>query len=152
MLFSSHLARTLGEYKIRNNMSDIKWKKKYEIGHRRIDFEHQIFVDLIAKIDDGAKMGKDKGYLERLLNELRAYAEFHFISEENIMYSVDYPDYEIHTQHHQKLLNEFGRELIEIEMGKKTIEEFLVFLKDWFVHHTLNEDKKIASFVKGKSL
>ena len=68
-------------------MSDIKWEKKYEIGHERIDFEHQIFVDLIVKIDDAVKRekdkdkDKDKDYIERLLHELQAYATFQFISE-----------------------------------------------------------------------
>ena len=131
-------------------MSNIKWEKKYEIGHERIDFEHQIFVDLIAKIDDAVKLGKDKNYIERLLNELRAYAAFHFISEENIMYSINYPDYEGHKQHHNELLDKYSQKLMEIDLEEQKIEDLIIFLKNWFVNHTLNEDKKIASFVKGK--
>jgi len=133
-------------------MSDIKWEKKYEIGHERIDFEHQIFVDLIVKIDDAVKLRKDKSYIERLLNELRAYAVFHFISEENIMYSVNYPDYETHKQHHNELLDMYSQKLMGIELGEQKVEDLILFLKSWFVNHTLNEDKRIASFVKGKNI
>ena len=131
-------------------MSDIKWEKKYEIGHERIDFEHQIFVDLIAKIDDAVKLGKDNSYIERLLNELRAYAVFHFISEENIMYSISYPDCETHKQHHNELLDNYSQKLMEIDLGEQKVEDLIIFLKNWFVSHTLHEDKRIASFVKGK--
>ncbi|MBE9490988.1 MAG: hemerythrin family protein [Bacteroidetes bacterium] len=131
-------------------MSDIKWEKKYEIGHERIDFEHQIFVDLIAKIDDAVKNEKDKKYIERLLNEFQAYATFHFISEENIMYSINYPDFEIHKKHHNELLDKYNQKLMEIDLNEQKVEDLIVFLKDWFVNHTLNEDKKIAIFVEGK--
>jgi len=133
-------------------MSDIEWKKKYEIGHRRIDFEHQIFVDLISKIDDAVKLKTNKDYLERLLNELHAYAVFHFISEENIMYSINYPDFEVHKQHHQELLDKYNQKMMRIDLGEEVIEDFLTFLMHWFVEHTLNEDKKIAEFVEGKNI
>jgi len=133
-------------------MSDIKWEKKYEIGHERIDFEHQIFVDLIVKIDDAVKSEKDKKYVERLLNELQAYATFHFISEENIMYSINYPDFENHKKHHSELLDKYNQKLMEIELDEQKVEDLIIFLKKWFVKHTLNEDRKISIFVKGKNI
>ena len=133
-------------------MSDIKWQKQYEIGHERIDFEHQIFVDLIAKIDDAVQLKKDPDYIERLLDELRAYATFHFISEENIMYTIDYPEYKLHTQHHNKLLETYSQKMMAIDLGEETTADLIIFLKDWFVNHTLNEDIKIAEFVRGKHI
>lgn len=133
-------------------MSGIEWKKKYEIGHKRIDFEHQIFVDLISKIDEAAKQNNDKEYIKRLLSELRAYTVFHFISEENIMYSINYPDYESHKLMHSELLDTYTQNVTEIHTGHQTIEEFIDFLKDWFVHHTLHADLKIARYVKDKKI
>ena len=133
-------------------MTDIEWKKSYEVGHERIDFEHRIFVDLIARIDDAQQKGDDPKYIQRLLEELRKYAEFHFISEENIMYSVSYPDYESHRTHHQKLIETYNQTLMQIELGEQTINDFITFLKDWFVNHTLHEDKNISDYVKGKQI
>ena len=133
-------------------MSGITWSKKYEIGHARIDFEHQIFVDLIVRIHDAAKSGEDKDYLQRLLYELRKYAEFHFISEENIMYAIHYPEYEAHKLLHHKLLERYSQKTIEIELEEQTIDDFLTFLKDWFINHTLKEDSKIAAYVQGKQI
>lgn len=133
-------------------MSDLKWKKKYEIGHPRIDFEHRIFVDLITRIYDAIAEKRDGGYLERLMYELQKYTEFHFVSEENIMYSIGYPDYDAHVEHHRELLERFSQKKMEMELGERTIEELLKFLVDWFLTHTLTEDRKIASFVHGKKI
>ena len=41
---------------------------------------------------------------------------------------------------------------MEIELDEQKVEDLIVFLKSWFVKHTLNEDKKIAIFVKGKNI
>lgn len=133
-------------------MSDIEWKKKYEIGHPRIDFEHRIFVDLISRIIDAVDENKDEEYLQRMIYELRKYTEFHFVSEENIMYSVSYPDYDSHVESHRELLERFSQKKMEMDLGEKTIEQFLRFLLDWFVNHTLSEDRKIANFVLGKKV
>lgn len=133
-------------------MSDIHWSKKYEIGHKRIDFEHQIFVDLISKLDNAVSSKMDKTYIEGLLKELHAYIKFHFISEENIMYSIEYPDYESHKNLHYKLLDDFNQKSLGISLDQKDIQEFIFFLKDWFVNHTLNQDKKIADFIKNKDV
>lgn len=133
-------------------MSDIKWEKKYEIGHERIDFEHQIFIDLIATIDDAVKLGEDNSYIEKLLIELRAYAVFHFISEENIMYLTNYPDYEVHKKEHNEFLDKFSQKLMEIDIEEQKVEDLLIFFMDWFASHTFNEDKRIASFINGEYL
>ena len=133
-------------------MSDIHWSKKYEIGHKRIDFEHQIFVDLISKIDDAVHSNKDSVYLQGLLNELQAYTKFHFISEENIMYLINYPHYERHKNLHYELLNEYNQLSLEVSLEAQKIEDFIRFLKEWFVNHTLHEDKKIADFIKGQNI
>lgn len=133
-------------------MSAIEWKKKYEIGHPRIDFEHQIFVDLVSRIFDAVNETGDEEYLQRLIYELRKYTEFHFVSEENIMYLARYPNYDLHVESHRELLERFSQKKMEMDLGEKTIEEFLRFLMDWFVNHTLSEDRKLANFVEGKKI
>jgi len=146
------LNRAINSLNSTNQQKDFKWEKRYEIGHSRIDFEHQIFVDLIQKIAHEVKLGTNKKYMERLLYEIRKYTEFHFISEENIMYSINYPEYETHKKLHEGLLETFSQQLMGIELNEQTIDTFLDFLGGWFVNHTLNEDKKIANFVKGKNI
>jgi hemerythrin len=60
--------------------------------------------------------------------------------------------YESHVDQHRKLLEKFGQITMEMDLGDRSIKEFLEFLMDWFVNHTANEDKKIADYIeKGKS-
>jgi hemerythrin len=68
------------------------------------------------------------------------------------MYSINYPEYETHKHHHEKLLEIYNQKVMEIELGEQTIDDFLAFLLDWFVSHTINEDKKIATYVQGKTI
>ncbi|MCW8854729.1 MAG: bacteriohemerythrin [Gammaproteobacteria bacterium] len=131
-------------------MSDVKWDKKYEIGHDRIDFEHQIFVDLVSRLDDAVHIHGDKDYIQRLLNELLAYTKFHFISEENIMISNNYPDYDEHRRHHMDLLERYNQNMMRILLDEEDMDDFIIFLKEWFIKHTVLEDKKIAKFIQKK--
>ncbi|MBI9034330.1 MAG: hemerythrin family protein [Bacteroidales bacterium] len=95
---------------------------------------------------------KDKAnnYFNRYHNELAAYARFHFISEENFMEEIQYPEYKQHQQLHDNLLETFHNITINIEEGKLNKQEFINFLKAWFIHHTINEDKKISIYYKSK--
>ncbi|MCU7924131.1 MAG: hypothetical protein KZQ88_15690 [Candidatus Thiodiazotropha sp. (ex Dulcina madagascariensis)] len=71
----------------RQGIRQAVWDKKFELGHERIDFEH-------STISAEAGNGSGKERILRLLAELRKYAEFHFLSEENEMLKVNYPDNE----------------------------------------------------------
>lgn len=128
----------------------IRWEGKYDVGHQRIDFEHRIFLDLInsyrLKLEEGA--GRDA--LFRILREIVKYAEFHFVSEENIMAECAYPELEHHAELHTKLLNEVEAKISELAASSMDGVEpivFYTFLIDWFIHHTVETDKKLADYI-----
>ena len=45
-------------------------------------------------------------------------------------------------EEYNKLLEIYNQKVMEIELGEQTIDDFLTFLLDWFVNHTISEDKK----------
>ncbi|HLN26089.1 MAG TPA: hemerythrin family protein [Patescibacteria group bacterium] len=128
-------------------MLDTLWRKSFEVGHDKIDSEHKIFVSLISEIDECVKAGSKMDRLFRLLNEVGKYAEFHFLSEENIMIDMDYPDYRRHAQIHAGLLRVYGDYVNSLELGEADLGQMLRFTFNWFSYHTLNEDSKIAEFL-----
>jgi len=75
----------------------LKWDHRYELGNERIDAEHRIFLGLIVDFHDAAIQGASKDKLIRILNEISKYAEFHFVSEENIMTEYHYPEQKYHA-------------------------------------------------------
>ena len=124
------------------DLSSIKWETRFEIGHKRIDFEHMIFFDLVMTLKDCLKGKGDLARADRILNEIIMYAQFHFVSEENIMEEVDYPDLATHRELHADLIDSFNNKLVAGDL-----DALLAFLLDWFVKHTSIEDKKTAAFV-----
>lgn len=75
------------------------WSADYELGIEDIDLQHHFFFNLINRLARELLHTDDMQYRAELINELNAYAKFHFISEENMMRKSAYP----HILHHQHL-------------------------------------------------
>lgn len=127
-------------------MERVEWNEAYEVGHIDIDTEHKMFVRIIQKIQDAAANSDviNAKHLERLIEELMKYTEFHFYSEENIMFEIDYPDLLNHKHQHEKLLTDLRNLIFTFEMNRDDLAELVKFLTDWFIHHTTKEDRKLA--------
>ncbi|AYH41934.1 hemerythrin domain-containing protein [Azoarcus sp. DN11] len=128
-------------------MIDIKWDSKFEIGHPRIDAEHRAFVDLIRAVSVEAERDCPKEKALRLLLEVRKYAEFHFISEENIMLDIGYPDYDEHRDEHAWLLRRLENEVHAYYTDSAPLEELAQFMFNWFALHTTTVDKKLVACI-----
>ena len=126
---------------------DIQWKKKFEVGHPRIDQQHRMFLELIRNISHASERQQNKEWCIRLLRETKKFAEFHFYSEENIMLEMGYPDYAGHQQLHADLLTALDERVHAYISERINLEAILVFLIDWFAQHTSIADKKMAKFM-----
>lgn len=128
-------------------MIDIKWDHKFEVGHERIDHEHQVFVDLIRSVSlEGERhCPKDKGM--RILHEVQKYAEFHFVSEENIMLDVGYPDYPAHHEEHQGLLRRLDEEAHRYYCDEIGLDGLANFMFEWFALHTTAADRRLTQYI-----
>jgi hemerythrin len=126
----------------------VTWKKEYEIGIPEIDSEHQVFVSIIQKINEAYSINGNRNYMTRLITELYKYADFHFISEENIMFYHHYSDYINHKKEHKALLYRLSEIIGVFETKLIDRQELISFLLDWFKEHTTKTDKKLAVFLK----
>ena len=122
---------------------EIKWESDFETGNENVDFQHRYFVDLINRVGKNFKETDDDAYKEKLIDELRKYADFHFASEENIATACKLPGVNSHHQRHAELLEEFNENAEELGRGLKTVDQFLDFLTEWFMGHTIYEDQKL---------
>ena len=119
------------------------WNYDFETGIKRIDFEHQVFLELINSFRIAVEDGQKKSELESIILELEKYAEFHFVSEENFMRRINYPGYIDHQSKHLDLLEEFNI----AKHDETDYLKFIEFVYCWFVHHTIGEDGLIKNFV-----
>jgi len=122
---------------------ELEWQLDFETGNEYVDLQHRYFVDLINRVGINFRETNDATYKEKLISELRKYADFHFTSEENIATSSNLPGVSSQHQRHSELLEEFNHRAEELNKGLTTVDEFLGFLTDWFVGHTVYEDQKL---------
>lgn len=59
-----------------------EWKTDYELGSEDIDFQHHFFFNLILRLAQELAQSREQVCQDALIDELSAYARFHFISEE----------------------------------------------------------------------
>lgn len=126
----------------------LEWDNKFDIGHERIDGEHRIFLGLIRELSVQAERHDNPARTDRLIREIYKYADFHFLSEENLMENIGYPFLEDHRRHHAVLLSELRHFMIDQRYGSKNGTEIVEFLFTWFALHTSQEDKRIADFLR----
>lgn len=122
---------------------EFEWEPDFETGNEYVDLQHRYFVDLINRVGINFRETDDAAYKQKLISELRKYADFHFTSEENIATSCNLPGVSAHHQRHQELLGEFNRHAENLKKGSQSVDEFLGFLTNWFIGHTVYEDQKL---------
>lgn len=125
---------------------DIQWAKRFAMGQHRVDYEHQMLLELIRNVSVAAEQGESKEWCIRLLREVRKYAEFHFFSEENAMLKIGYPDYPSHQQQHTEILQMLDERIEAYITDRIDLDAVLVFLFDGFALHSTHCDKKLAKF------
>ena len=128
----------------------LSWDERYELGHERIDAEHRIFLSLLGDFELAMKNGLPKDKQIRILQEIAKYADFHFLSEENIMADCHYPDLDHHVGMHTVLLDQVKDYSTRFRLDEINGTEVFEFLFSWFALHTSSEDKKLVGFVSSQ--
>lgn len=129
------------------DVTDLAWRPEFETGYYRIDWEHRVFLDLVAELVREADGDAEHSFVLRLVHELYKYADFHFFSEERVMVKVRHPEYDHHRLAHKALLEELRVFADSMAMDRFQIQPMARFLVRWFVTHTANEDHKLAATV-----
>ena len=123
------------------------WDKKYDVGHELIDSQHRIFILLLNKLAVNIARGGNREHIFRVLHELKKYAEFHFLSEENLMYECHYPAIRAHEEIHSRILLDLTLLMERVSQDRANPQEVVAFFKAWVFNHIAHEDKKIAEYI-----
>ena len=123
-------------------MLTLHWKPEMGTGNEAVDLQHQYFTTLINRIALNLTDADDDAFQMQLLDEIKKYADFHFTSEENIATACG-KTIGLHEHHerHQELLEELQDHTDDLLKGHYTVENYIHFLHEWFVGHTIREDR-----------
>ncbi len=136
------------------------WAKNFETGIDVIDEQHKKLVTILNTLAGHLANCSLPDEMNTVFDELAAYANYHFKSEEEI-WSAHFKDdqwYMNHLKTHETFLSNVGN--LKKEEGEKSldkvIQDIVTFLSKWLAYHILDTDKRMAKTIQamesGKSL
>jgi len=123
------------------------WDKNLETGIELLDAHHMQFLIAVNKRIISQRCKNDRGELERLIQFLQHYIQYHFQVEEAYQVECNYAGFREHQAQHDTLstqLRFFQVRLVSCEDDTSLMEEFDAFLYDWVHEHILREDITFA--------
>jgi hemerythrin-like metal-binding protein len=130
-------------------MEKFSLAEAYLLGNGPMDRQHRMILEHMAKVYAGLLAGEKGRDLSEAVDRLDAYCKLHLLDEEKAMEEMDFPERGDHEAQHAlfiRHLENFTGRYREQDITKN-VEE-LVFLKNWFVEHIGQFDKKYAGFKK----
>jgi hemerythrin len=134
-------------------MAIIPWKEEYAINIAKIDEQHQKLVGYINQLYDAMLIGNGEEAVGEILEGLTIYTVNHFRTEERLMFTHGYSDYQLHKTQHDEL------EMQVLDFRNKTVDgnpriviELAEFLKKWLINHIAASDKIMGRYLKGKGV
>jgi hemerythrin-like metal-binding protein len=147
--FVRHGRTTLGNRESRSMIEAdfVIWKDCYSVNDLSLDDEHQrIFAD-INKLYLPMQGHAPGLAAERLLDELIHAARIHCQHEEDRMTEIVFGGFEAHKTLHRDILQWMTS--LKSQLAACVAYDSMQFIKNWWLDHILNEDKKYAAFIDG---
>jgi hemerythrin-like metal-binding protein/PAS domain S-box-containing protein len=150
---AQEVRRALGREALRaaNPQLPLTIPRDLDMGCPMLDQQHRRLVgafNLLAEHLSPSGLRKDQ---EKALAALIEVALTHFGVEETLMESLAYPRTREHQTSHARLINQINGVSDRIRKGTLSFSPALLdFLESWMVHHTQEEDKRLAQFLKAQ--
>jgi hemerythrin len=109
-----------------------------------IDAEHQVQISLLDSLLKAAEDDDADG--KELLEQLFAYTNIHFMSEQVLMRQYSYPDYDVHVAEHDGMMAQLDL-LQEAMAAQRTDVATLGELRRLLVTHIATHDQQLHSFI-----
>jgi len=122
---------------------NLEWSESYKINIPELDARHKQFLKLIHDL----YREQDRTAELTLLEKIFKCAIANFISEEELMRVIDYPEISRQKDSHQELLMDLSSFVNPIEGYHYNKKHFIYFICKWFLDHIYLEDRKLGRFV-----
>ncbi|MEF2146142.1 MAG: bacteriohemerythrin [Desulfovibrionaceae bacterium] len=130
-------------------MLELKWTDSLSLGIESIDGQHKELLNIINQVLVSIKENQGEEIVAELLTKLREYTVFHFNAEEAFMEEILYPGRGEHQEQHFKLKQKVkGFQCARFHKELVTLYEIREMLSDWLLHHILECDLRIVSYLK----
>ena len=133
-------------------MKLIEWDDSLLLGVEPVDSHHKHLVSLLGKAQNSFLWGIKQGEIEQILDELVAYANYHFAAEEELMLLNNFSGIGAHQEEHES----FRRWVADLRRthAPDDLEAYMEVtnvLIEWLVSHIKGIDSQCCSFLHQKA-
>ena len=129
----------------------INWKGEYSVGVDEIDAQHKKMLDMLNSLLQAIVEKKTKEGIEKVLEEMVNYLDFHFKSEEK--YTKLHPNFSEHRMKHWQFVKttmEFQKKFCKNE--EISSQEIFEFLVNWLTDHIIGTDVRDFTYMRENNL
>lgn len=113
------------------------------------DREHEVQLGLLRALCKAAGDNRDAAAIGEILDQLIAYSEAHFASEELLMRLKSYDDYEDHVEDHAQMMDTLrGIAASHAEGDPSLIAGRATELLDFIGNHIATRDRRFSAYVR----
>lgn len=133
-------------------MELVSWNKSFETGHPIVDGQHKKLFAMVNQLYNAIEEKHTKLVLTDTIEKLSDYVVTHFKTEEEIMLTHYFPDYENHKKKHEELKEQAFKLIKLFNLGTVDLTATIAkFLSDWLKDHILENDIKMINWLKEKT-
>jgi hemerythrin len=126
----------------------IAWSHDLSVGVKDIDEQHKTLVDLVNQLHRAISEHRASEVAIGILEELAAYTQTHFQTEEALMSLLQYDGYRVHKAVHDALIEEVAELKAKLAAGKASVNfELMHFLKQWLTKHIQGDDAQLGAYL-----
>jgi hemerythrin len=128
----------------------LTWKDEYSVNVDELDSHHKKLIKILNDLYTDCLQVDNINCVGSKLDELLAYAAYHFKAEEQYMRQIQYFEVDEHIEKH----NGFTYKITEMkqiphENQLELTKDLIIYIGKWFLRHVLEEDKKYARHAAG---
>lgn len=125
-------------------MAQIEWREEYSVGNAAVDQEHELLIAQINQLYEQLNQPMDTVAIETMLSDIQTDISTHFALEELLMQEAGFPEYEMHKQDHERLLDQIHDLMFHFSEDPESGKELLINrLSDWFSNHFRGFDARM---------
>ena len=127
----------------------IEWSPQFEVGIRFMDGQHRQMLDLVNRVLEAERQGKELEDLVAVLRDLVRLTEHHFHAEETRMAELGVAA-DTHRSEHRDLIESLRFFTDRLDADK--VGMCSIFLRDWLLRHIESTDRPFAALLRERGL
>ena len=132
----------------------ITWAPRMSVGVSILDEDHKRIMKMINKLHDAMAEGRAKKIMGEIFHDLMVYINLHFETEESMFKQTGYEGATEQVRQHKEFATKTMLIMGQFREDPESVKpmEVLYFLKDWWLDHIMNADKKYAPYLNANGI